>query len=66
MIHTNGYSQQGIENHKSAAKHHELAAMYHYEAVKYHEEGNHEQAFESTIQAHGHHELANEHQKRYI
>jgi hypothetical protein len=53
-------TQKGIKNHKTAAKHHEEAAKHHHDAAKHHESGNHEDASESTVKAHGHHILASE------
>ncbi len=57
-------NQIGIENHKNAAKHHVEAAKHHLEAAKHHEDGNHDKAATSTIIAQGHHNLANEAQKK--
>ncbi|MDI9340990.1 MAG: hypothetical protein QM534_10520 [Sediminibacterium sp.] len=54
---------KGIENHKKAAAHFESAAKHHLEAAKHHESGNHEKAAKSTIEAHGHANLAHEAQK---
>ncbi len=59
-------AQKGIQNHKEAAKHHEEAAKHHLDAAKHHEEGNHEKACASTVKAHGHSVMANEHQKEDV
>jgi hypothetical protein len=58
--------QQGIENHKHAAKHYQEAANSHLEAAKHREAGNHEQAWASMVKAHGHSSLANEAAKEDI
>lgn len=55
--------KKDIENHKTAAEHHQQAAKSHLEAAKHHEEGNHEKAAHSTIEAHGHNAIAMEAQK---
>ncbi len=59
-------NKKGIENHNKIATHLEAAADLHKEAAKHHEAGNHEMAAESTIKAHGHTALANEHQKEDV
>ena len=58
--------QKGIENHKEAAKHHKEAAKHHEEAAKHHEDGNHEKASVSTLKAHGHNAIANDHQQEDV
>jgi hypothetical protein len=55
--------KKGIESHKSAAMHHEEAAKNHHDAAKHYEAGDHEKAAVSTLKAHGHNAVANEHQK---
>jgi hypothetical protein len=62
MQSTTVHSKTETVNHKKAAEHHEAAAKCHHAAAKHHEDGNHDKAFESTIEAHGHHALATEHQ----
>jgi hypothetical protein len=59
-------NQKGIDNHKKAARHFEEAAKSHLEAAKHHENGNHGKAAKSTIEAHGHSNLANEAQKEDV
>lgn len=55
-----------IDNHKKAAVHHEAAAKNHNDAAKFREEGDDEKAEESTVKAHGHHALANQHQRQAV
>lgn len=59
-------NQKGIDNHKKAASHFEAAAKSHLEAAKHHENGNHEKAAKSTMEANGHSTLANEVQKEDV
>lgn len=59
-------TQKGIENHKKAAIHFEAAAKSHSDAAKHHENGNHEKAIKSTIEAHGHASLAKEAQRQGV
>ncbi len=59
-------NKKGIENHNKIATHLETAAKLHKEAAKHHEAGNHELAAESTLKAHGHTAVANEHQKEDV
>ena len=47
-----------IDNHKKAAVHND--------AAKFREEGDDEKAEESTVKAHGHHALANQHQRQAV
>ena len=49
-----------IANHKKAAESFRQAAKFHLEAAKYYEEGKHEKAYQSTIQAHAFSTFANE------
>lgn len=56
-------NQKWIDNHKIAASHFASAAKCHLEAAKHHEDGNHEKAAKSTVEAHGHSSLANEAQR---
>lgn len=60
-IEAENLNSKTIANHNNAAKHHESAAKEHREAAKNHEAGNHDKAFESTVKAHGHNCLANDH-----
>jgi len=62
----NAENKKGIENHKRAATHFEAAAKSHLDAAKHHEEGNHEKASKSTVEAHGHSTLGNEAQKEDV
>ncbi len=55
-----------IDNHKKAAVHHEAAAKNHNDAAKFREEDNDEKADESTVKAHGHHAMANHHQRQAV
>lgn len=56
-------NQKIIDGHKKAAEHLTNASKSHLEAAKHHENGDHEKAAHSTIQAHGHHIMAREVQK---
>jgi len=53
-------NQKNIEAHKKAATHLEAAAKHQTEAAEHHEQGNHENAAQSTIKANGHLSLAKE------
>jgi hypothetical protein len=55
-------NSKGILNHLKAAEHFSMASKCHYEAARYHEEGNHESANQSALQAMGHAFIANQHQ----
>ncbi len=59
-------NQIGIDNHLKAATHFKAAAKSHIEAAKYHENKNHKKAAKSTIEAHGHSNLAYEAQKEDV
>jgi hypothetical protein len=59
-------NKKGIKNHKKAANHFEAASKFHLDAAKHHEEGNHKKAAKSTIEAHGHANLAREAQKEDV
>ncbi len=54
QIDSSAESKKEIEIYKTAAKHHEAAAKYHTAAAKHHEDGNHEKAFECTLNANKH------------
>ncbi|TAE90248.1 MAG: hypothetical protein EAY81_01035 [Bacteroidetes bacterium] len=55
-----------MDNHKKAATHFDAAAKSHLDAAKHHENGNHEKAAKSTVEAHGHACVANEAQKEDV
>ncbi len=57
---------KGIENHKLAATHFQAAANHHIDAANHHENGSHELAAISTIQAQGHSTLARNAQKEDV
>lgn len=59
-------NQQGIENHKKAAKYLRAAANNHLQAAKHYEDGNHEKAAISTISAYGNVSLATKEQRKVI
>lgn len=51
-------NQKGIKNHLKVAKHLKKAAQGHTDAAKHHEAGDHEKAAQSTMNAHGHLNIA--------
>ncbi len=57
-------NQKSIENHKKAATHFDNASKSHLEAAKHHENGEHEKAAQSTVNAHGHNVMARKVQKK--
>ncbi len=59
-------NHKGIEHQKKAAFHFDAAAKNHLEAVKHHEDGNHDKASKSTLEAHRHSELATVAQKEDV
>ena len=59
-------NKKNIENHKKIATHLESAAKHHKEAANHHEKENHKEAELSTIEAHGHTDLAIEAQKEAV
>lgn len=63
---TKAENQKGIEHHKKAAVHFGEAAKIHLEAAKHHENGDHEKAAKSTVEAHGHSYVAMEAQKEDV
>lgn len=52
-----------VANHKKAADHFTAAAKGHSDAAKHQEDGHHEKAAKSTVEAHGHAAIAHEAQK---
>jgi hypothetical protein len=56
-------NQKIVANHKKAADHFAAAAKSHSDAVKHQEDGHHEKAAKSTVEAHGHAAIAHEAQK---
>ncbi len=56
-------SKKDIDNHKVAAVHFGNAAKNHLDASKFQENGHHEKAIKSSMEAQGHASLANEAQK---
>lgn len=50
-------NQKGIENHHQAAIHFEAAAKNHLQAAMHHQQGNHLEAFKSTLLAQGQNQL---------
>ena len=56
-------NQKVVANHKKAADHFTAAAKGHSDAAKHQENGHHEKAAKSTVEAHGHSVIAHEAQK---
>lgn len=56
--------QKEVKNHKKAATNFEAAAKSHLTAATHHENGNHEKAAKSTIQAQGFANIAHKAQKK--
>jgi hypothetical protein len=59
-------TQKIVDTHKAAGMHHEQASKHHFDAAKHMETGNPSKAAESTVKAHGHSALANDHQKDIV